>query len=127
LDLVLEKSIKSLVFAKLISELSVESGNNLPEESLINGDLFLIASSDPWYGDILVYIHTLKCPSSSSRDERRQIRHKVQNYLIIDDTLYHREVDCILHRCLTHKEAELVLNVCHIGACGGHLSGLETT
>jgi hypothetical protein len=52
---------------------------------------------------------------------------KRENYLIIDDTLYRRGVDCILHRCLTHEEAELVLNDCHTGACGGHLSGLETT
>jgi hypothetical protein len=71
LDFVSEKSKKSLVFVELILELSVESGNNFPEESLINGDLFLIASSDPWYGDILVYLQTLKCPSSTSHDERR--------------------------------------------------------
>jgi hypothetical protein len=49
----------------------VESGNNFPEDSLINGDIFLIASSDPWYGDILVYIQTVKLPSSSSHDDRR--------------------------------------------------------
>jgi hypothetical protein len=41
--------------------------------------------------------------------------------------LYSRGVDCILHRCLIHKEAKLILNDCHTGACGGHLSGLETT
>jgi hypothetical protein len=121
------KSKKSLVFVELISELSVESGNNFPEESLINGDIFLIASSDPWYGDILVYLQTLKCPSSSSHDEHRRIHHQAQNYLILDNTLYRRGVDCILHRCLTHEEEELVLNDCHTGACGGHLSGLETT
>ena len=27
-------------------------------------------------------------------------------------------------RCLTHKEAEIVLNDAHSGACGGHLSRL---
>ena len=42
----------------------------------------------------------------------------------MDNTLYCRGVDSILHRCLTHEEAELVLNDCHRGACGGHLSGL---
>jgi hypothetical protein len=51
-----------LVFVELISELLVESGDVTPEESLIKGDLFLISSSDPWYGDILVYLQTLKCP-----------------------------------------------------------------
>ena len=44
----------------------------------------------------------------------------------MDNTLHCRGVDSILRRCLTHEEAELVLNDCHGGACGGHLSGLST-
>jgi hypothetical protein len=56
LDFVSAKSKKSMVFAELISELPVESSDVTPEESPIKGDLFFIASSDPWYGDILVYI-----------------------------------------------------------------------
>jgi hypothetical protein len=60
LDFISAKSKKSLVFAELISELPVELGDVVPEESPIQGDMFSIASSDPWYGDILVYLHTLK-------------------------------------------------------------------
>jgi hypothetical protein len=75
LDFVSGKSKKSLVFAKLISELLVESGDVVPEDSPIRGDMFLITSSDPWYGYILIYLQTLKCPTSSSRDERRRICH----------------------------------------------------
>jgi hypothetical protein len=89
LDFVSAKSKKSLVFAELISELLIESGNDLPEEALINEDLFLFASSGPWYGDILVYLHNLKFPLSTSHDEHQRIRHQKQNYLIINDTLYH--------------------------------------
>ena len=44
----------------------------------------------------------------------------------MDNTLYCRGVDSILRRCLTHEDAELVLNDCHEGVCGGHLSGLST-
>jgi hypothetical protein len=109
LDFVSTKSKKSLVFAELISELPVESGDVTPEESPIKGDIFLISSSDPWYGDILVYLQTLKCPTSASRDERRRIRHQEKNYLILDDTLYRRGVDCILRRCITHEEANSFL------------------
>ena len=49
-----------------------------------------------------------------------------KNYLIVDNTLYHRGVDSILRHCLTHDEAEVVLNDFHGGACGGHLSGIST-
>jgi hypothetical protein len=127
LDFVSAKSKKSLVFAEVISELPVESGDVVPEESPIRGDMFLITSSDPWYRDILIYLQTLKCPTSASRDERRRIRHQAKNYLILNDTLYWRGVDFILHRCLTHEEAIIVLNDFHTRACGSHLSGLETT
>jgi hypothetical protein len=75
LDFILTKSKNSLVFGELISELPVESGDVVPEESPIRGDMFLISSSDPWYGDILVYLQTLKCPVSVSHDERHRIRH----------------------------------------------------
>jgi hypothetical protein len=62
LDFFPTKSKKSLVFAKLISEISIESGDVVPEESPIRGYMFLITSSDPWYGDILIYLYTFKFP-----------------------------------------------------------------
>jgi hypothetical protein len=96
----------------------------MPKESPIRGDMFLITSSDPWYRDILIYLQTLKCPTTASCDEHRRICHQDKNYLILDDTLYRRGVDCILRRCLTHEEAVIVLNDFHTRACGGHLSGL---
>jgi hypothetical protein len=65
LDFISAKSKKSLVFAELISELLVESGDVVPEELPIRGDMFLIASSDPWYRDILIYLQYLKCPTSA--------------------------------------------------------------
>jgi hypothetical protein len=98
----------------------------MPEVSPIKGDLFLITYLDPWYGDILVYLQNLKCPTSTSHDEHLRIRHQARNYLILDDTLYFRGVDCIFHQCLIHEEAELVINDCHTGACSGHFSGLAT-
>jgi hypothetical protein len=36
-------------------------------------------------------------------------------------------MDCIICRCLILEEAKLILNECHTGACGDHLSRLETT
>jgi hypothetical protein len=105
LDFVSAKSKNSLVFVEIILKLLVESSDDTPEESPIKGDLFLIASLDPWYGDILVYIQTLKCPASASHEERWRTRHQAQNYLILDGTLYLRGVDCILHRCLIHEKA----------------------
>ena len=44
----------------------------------------------------------------------------------MDNTLYRPGVDSILRRCLTHEEVEVVLNDCHGGVCGVHLSGIST-
>ena len=49
-----------------------------------------------------------------------------EELFIVDGTLYCYGVDSILCHCLTHEEAEVVLNDCHRGACGGDLSGLST-
>ena len=86
--------------------------------------IFFISTSGSWYRDILIYLQTLKCRASFLREEQRKLLVNAKNYLIIDDTLYRRGVDSILRQCLTHEEAEHVLNDSHSGACGGHLSGL---
>jgi hypothetical protein len=75
LDFISAKSKKSLVFAELISELPVELGDVVPEESPIRGDMFFITSSDPWYEDIIIYLQNLKCPTSTSHDEHQRIHH----------------------------------------------------
>ena len=95
------------------------------EDSFVDEHIFLILIVDPWYGDIIVYLQTLKVPSHLSRDQRRQLHQVVKNYLIVDDTLYHWGVDSILRRCLTHEEVESVLNYFHGGVCGGHLSRIS--
>eukprot|EP00253_Pinus_taeda_P007587 PITA_07587 len=115
-----------MVFAELISELPCGE-DTVYEEIFPDEHLFFISSLDPWYGDIIVYLQTSKFTSTFSKDERRKLRHLTKNYVNICDTLYCPEVDSILRRCLTLEEAESMLNDCHSGACGGHLSGLATT
>jgi hypothetical protein len=97
------------------------------DDSFEDEHIFLILFSDLWYGDIFIYLQTLKLPQHLSRDDRRCIHHQAKNYLITGDTLYRRWVDNILRRFLTHEEFESILNDCHSGACHGHLSELATT
>ena len=96
-------------------------------DSFIDEYIFLISTSDPWYGYILMYLYNLKCHASFSREERCNLCVNAKNYLLIGDTLYRREVDSILRRFLTHEEVERVLNDYHSRACRGNLSGIETT
>ena len=99
------KAKKSLVFAKLMAGLPRVSQSQQDLETLPDDSLFLIDSSDPWYGDIIVYLQTQRFRPSATKDDRRRIRHLAQHYLIIGDTLYHRGVDIVLRRCVIHEEA----------------------
>ena len=120
------KKKKSLVFVELMAGLLWVSQPLQELESLPDDSLFLIDSSNPWYGDILVYLQTQQFRPLATKDDRRHIIHLAQHYLIVGDTLYHHGVDTVLRRCVIHEEAERIMNDCHSGACGGHLSGLAT-
>jgi hypothetical protein len=52
------KAKKSLVFAELICALPSADENNEPRDPLPDESLFLISTSDHWYGDILLYLQT---------------------------------------------------------------------
>ena len=69
LEFIKSKSKKSLVFVELLCNLPSAS-NDLTSEALIFDDsLFLISSSDPRYGDILVYLQTQDFWPNTSRSE----------------------------------------------------------
>ena len=49
------------------------------EYSFVDEKIFLILNIHPWYGDIMIYLHTLKVPPHLSWDERRHLRHVAKN------------------------------------------------
>ena len=120
------KSKKSLVFAELMHDFLRADTETVAEEPIADESLFLISTLDPWYGDIIVYLQTQTFRPDLSRSDRRKIRFQSQQFKIIGDTLYRRGADSVFRRCLTHEEAERVLNDCHSGACCGHMSGYAT-
>ena len=68
------KAKKCLVFAELMAGLPRVSQPLQELESLPNYCLFLMDSSDPWYGDILVYLQTQRFRPSATKDDRRCLR-----------------------------------------------------
>eukprot|EP00253_Pinus_taeda_P019674 PITA_19674 len=120
------KSKKALVFAELLCDLPSSSNDATSEEAMVDENLFMISSSDLWYRDIIIYLQTQTYRSNTSRSEQQRIQYQAKDYVIVDDTLYRRGIDTILRRCLTHEEAEKVLNDFHSGACGGHQSDYAT-
>jgi len=100
LEFMSTKSKKYLVFVELISAMPCEE-EIIHEESYPDEHLFLISPQDPLYGDIIIYLQTSKFPPGFSKDERRNLCHLTNNYVIIGDTLYCHEIDSNLRHCLT--------------------------
>ena len=121
MEFVKSKSKKALIFTELLCDLPSSSNDETSENTNVDESLFLISSSNLWYGDIIIYLQTQKYRLDTSRAEQKCIRYQSKDYMIVGNTLYHRGVDTVLRRCLTHEEDEKVLNDCHSGACGGQI------
>ena len=85
-----------------------------------------ISTSDPWYGDLILYLQNQCFQPNATQDKHCCIHHHAKYYLIVNDTLYRHGIDVILWCCLTHGEVEIVLNDYHRGACGDHIYGMAT-
>ena len=126
LGFVSPKSTKEFALAMLMNDLPQLTTSSPPKDDLPDDFLFVISTEDPWYGDILLYLQTQKFAANLNHEDRRHIRHQTIRHLLNGDVLYRQGIDTILHCCLTCDEAETILNNCHSGACGVHLSGLAT-
>ena len=56
-------------FAELISDFPSEEEEEVYEDTFVDEHIFLSSTLDPWYGDIIIYLQTLKVPTHLSRDE----------------------------------------------------------
>ena len=52
------KSKKSLIFVEIMCDFPRIDTETMAEQSIADESLFLISTIDPWYGDIIAYLHT---------------------------------------------------------------------
>ena len=69
LEFVSAKLKKFLIFVELILDFPSEAKDLVCEDMFVDEHIFLISTLDPWYGDIIIYLQTLKVPTHLSRDE----------------------------------------------------------
>ena len=68
LEFISVKSKKSLIFVELISDFPSLEEEGVYEDTFVDEHIFLISTLDLWYGDIIVYLQTLKVPTHLSQD-----------------------------------------------------------
>ena len=66
LEFVSAKLKKSLIFAELISYFPSKEEEMVCEDTFFDEHIFLISTLDPWYGDIIIYLQTMKVPTHLS-------------------------------------------------------------
>ena len=65
-EFVSTKAKKSLTFAKLVSELPDNKEETREEEYWVDENLFLIATTNPWYGTLITYLQTQRIDAQIS-------------------------------------------------------------
>ena len=63
------KSKKSLVFTELMCDFPSTDTETVAEHPITDESLFLISTIEPWNGDIIIYLQTLKIWPELSRSQ----------------------------------------------------------
>ena len=63
-------SKKSLISTELILDFPSLDEVEIHEDSFVDENIFLISTMNPWNGNIIVYLQTLKVSPHLSQDER---------------------------------------------------------
>lgn len=70
------KAKNSLVFTELLSNLPIIDPNEIVHDPLLDEAVYLIDTSDPWYGDILVYLQAQWFRPELSAGDHHHICHQ---------------------------------------------------
>ena len=89
------KAKNSLVFAELLSDLPIVDPNEIAHDPLLDEVVYLIDTTDHWYGDIIVHLQVQHFYPELSSGDRRRIQHQAWHYLVLNDMLYRRGADIV--------------------------------
>ena len=119
------KIVRGQGFCRLLA-----GASNIPEsgdtEHMEEINQISITNSESQYADLIFYLKNGYAPPNISYKNKRAIRLKAKNFIIIDDVLFRQNYDSVLLRCLEKPEAQKVLQELHDGPAGGHF-GADTT
>eukprot|EP00253_Pinus_taeda_P018495 PITA_18495 len=119
------KIVRGQGFCRLLA-----GASNIPEsgdtDHIEEINQISITDFESQYADLIFYLKNGHAPPNLSCKNKRAIRLKSKNFVIIDDVLFRQNYDSVLLRCLEKPEAQKVLQELHDGPAGGHF-GADTT
>jgi hypothetical protein len=84
-------------------------------------------SGSEWYKDIVFYLKYRQFPVTMTPKERRALKMKSNQCVLMVDVLFRRNYDGILLRCVYGKRAQELMQEFHRGICGEHFAATTTT
>lgn len=99
----------------LVLQWSATEKETEPEE------VSVVDEGETWMTPIINYLRYGTLPED--RDESRKIRRQAARYCFFEGRLYRRFFSGSYLRCLTPREAAMILEELHEGECGSHSSG----
>jgi hypothetical protein len=114
------KEVKGQGLCKLIA-------NNDSLDGMISISVGEPMADSEWYRDIIFYLRSGQFPVTMNPKERRTLKMKSSQYVMIADILFRRNYDGILLRCVDERKAQELMKEFHEGICGGHFLPTTTT
>ena len=78
---------------------------------------------NPWFHDIKRYLETKEYPEDASVTDKKFLRRFSAKFFLSNGTLYKRNHDGVLLRCVDKNEASKIIEEMHEGSFGTHSSG----
>jgi hypothetical protein len=79
-----------------------------------------------WYRDIIFYLRFGQFPVTMNPKERRTLKMKSSQYVMIADILFKRKYDGIFLRYVDERKAQELMKEFHEGICGGDFAPTTT-
>lgn len=82
-----------------------------------------VQDEKPWYYDIKRYIEKKEYPEGASNLDKKTLRKLSAKFFLSGETLYKRNYDSVLLRCVDKPEADRIMEEIYEGSFGTHSSG----
>jgi hypothetical protein len=79
-----------------------------------------------WYGDIVLYLSFGQFPITMSPKERRKLKLKSNQYVMIDDISFRRNYNVVLLICVDENKSQELMREFREGICGEHFAPMAT-
>ncbi|XP_020207600.1 uncharacterized protein LOC109792591 [Cajanus cajan] len=77
----------------------------------------------PWFHDIKQYLTKGEYPDAANDNDKKHIRRRAMGFLLVGETLYKKNYDSVLLRCIDQVEAQNMIKEVHEGVFGTHIPG----